>query len=217
MKVEGVMPPVPWARIFTSRDVWMVTIAYVAFGYVAFIFLTWFFIYLADGRGLNLKSSALYAMLPFIAITTCCLAGGAISDWLVKKKGQYFGRSIFGAFTLFLTGCFLVVGSQAQDSTVAVLVLAGGAGVLYLGQAVYWAVAANFAGPYTGIVSGLMNMGGQIAGALTASATPWFATKYVWSTAYYIAAGVAFACSLDWLFVNQNKSLLVAAPELVTA
>ena len=29
------------------------TLAYVAFGYVAFIFHTWFFIYLKDGRGLR--------------------------------------------------------------------------------------------------------------------------------------------------------------------
>jgi len=132
VKVEGVMPPVPWRKIFTSRDVWGVTLAYVAFGYVAFIFHTWFFIYLKDGRGLDLKSSALLGTLPFIAMTSCCLLGGVISDWLVKHKGQYVGRSLFGAFTLFLSAIFLIIGSHATDTTVAVLVLAGGAGALYL-------------------------------------------------------------------------------------
>ena len=87
VKVEGPMPPVPWLKIFTSIDVWGTTLAYVAFGYVAFIFHTWFFIYLKDGRGLDLKSSALLGMLPFIAMTTCCLLGGVISDWLVKHQG----------------------------------------------------------------------------------------------------------------------------------
>src|SRR4029079_6640191 len=107
--VTGAKPPVPWGRIFASRDVWRVVIAYFAFGYVAFIFLTWFFIYLADGRGLNLKSSAVYAMLPFIAMTTCCLAGGVISDWLCRIRGAYIGRSVWGACTLFLTAIFLVI------------------------------------------------------------------------------------------------------------
>ena len=84
VKMEGTMPPVPWLQIFTSIDVWGTTLAYVAFGYVAFIFHTWFFIYLKDGRGFDLKSSAVLGMLPFIAMTTCCLLGGVISDWLVK-------------------------------------------------------------------------------------------------------------------------------------
>ena len=215
VKMEGPMPPVPWLRIFTSIDVWGTTLAYIAFGYVAFIFHTWFFIYLKDGRGLDLKSSALLGTLPFIAMTTCCLLGGVISDWLVKKWGQYVGRSLFGAFTLFLAGVFLIIGSHAADTTVAVLVLAGGAGALYLGQATYWAVAADFGGPYTGVISGLVNMGGQIAGAATASLTPLFAQWYGWEWAFYIAAGVSFVCVFPWFFVNPNRRLQV--PEQVTA
>jgi ACS family glucarate transporter-like MFS transporter len=215
LKVEGVMPPVPWVKIFTSLDVWGTTLAYIAFGYVAFIFHTWFFIYLKDGRGMDLKSSALFGMLPFIAMTSCCLLGGVISDWLVKHRGQYVGRSLFGAFTLFLAGIFLIIGSHAQDTTVAVLVLAGGAGALYLGQATYWAVAADFGGPFTGVISGLVNMGGQIAGAATASLTPLFAEWYGWEYAFYIAAGICFICMFPWFVVNPNRRL--HAPEQALA
>jgi ACS family glucarate transporter-like MFS transporter len=204
---SGVMPPVPWGRIFTSRDVWMVVIAYFAFGYVAFIFLTWFFIYLADGRGLNLKSSAIYAMLPFIAMTTCCLAGGVISDWLVKRFSPYIGRSLFGAFTLGLAGIILIIGGHAEDAVVASLLLAAGAGAIYLGQAVYYAVAADLGGPYAGIVSGMVSMCGQIAGAITASLTPFLATRYGWEYAFYVAAGVTFVCIIPWLFVNPTRGI----------
>jgi ACS family glucarate transporter-like MFS transporter len=143
------------------------------------------------------------------------LGGGVISDWLVKHRGQYVGRSLFGAFTLFLTGIFLIIGSRAQDTTLAVVVLAGGAGVCYLGQATYWAVAADYGGPFTGVISGLVNMGGQIAGAATASLTPWFASMYGWETAFYIAAGVCFVCIFPWFFVNPDRRLHVT--EEVTA
>jgi ACS family glucarate transporter-like MFS transporter len=207
VKMEGHMPPVPWGKIFSSRDVWMVTIAYVAFGYVAFIFHTWFFPYVKDGLGLDMKKSALLSMLPFIAMTSCCLFGGVLSDWLVKKYGQYVGRSLFGAFTLFLTCALLLLGGNAHDPYVAIVILALAAGALYLGQATYWAVGADFGGPYSGIVSGLLNMGGQIAGAITASATPWFAVTYGWSTAFYVAAGVSFVCGFAWFLVDPNKRL----------
>jgi len=139
-----------------------------------------------------------------------------VSDWLVKKKGQYFGRSLFGAFTLFLTCALLLIGGNAHNPYVAILVLASAAGALYLGQATYWAVGADFGGPYSGIVSGLLNMGGQIAGAVTASATPWFAQEYGWPMAFYVAAGVSFVCAFAWFLVNPDKRLVIQ-PELVIA
>ena len=215
LKIEGKMPAVPWLRIFTSADVWGCAIAYVAFCYVAFIFHTWFFIYLKDARGLDLKSSALFATLPFIAMVVGSLGGGVISDWLVKHRGQYVGRSLFGAVTLFFTGIFLIIGSKTQDTTLAVVVLAGGAGVCYLGQATYWAVAADYGGPYTGIISGLINMAGQIAGAVTASLTPLLAEWYGWEYAFYIAAAICFVCMFPWFVVNPNRRLQV--PEQVLA
>jgi len=217
VKLEGAKGPVPWLRIFTSRDVLACGLAYVGFCYVAFIFHTWFFIYLKDGRGLDLKSSALLAMLPFIAMTSCSLLGGMLSDWLVKVRGQYTGRSLYGAVTLLATAVFLVIGSQVQNTTLAVLVLAGGAGAVYLGQACYWAVAADVGGPYTGVVSGMINMAGQIAGAVTASATPWFAAEYGWPMAFYVAAALTFVCVFAWFFVNPERRLHTEEVEEVTA
>ena len=67
-------------------------------------------------------------MLPFIATTSCCLLGGVISDWLVKRWSHYVGRSLFGAFTLLLSGVILIVGGHAQNAVTAALLLAGGGG-----------------------------------------------------------------------------------------
>jgi MFS family permease len=50
VQMEGAKPPVPWARIFTSKDTWGTALAYVGFGYTATIFHTWFFIYLKEGH-----------------------------------------------------------------------------------------------------------------------------------------------------------------------
>ena len=205
--IEGAMPPVPWRKIFSSRDVWGTALAYAGFGYNATIFSTWFFIYLKDGRGFDLKSSALLGMLPFIATTSCCLLGGFISDWLVRRRGSYAGRSLFGACTLLLSGIILIIGARAQDGIAAALLLAGAVGALYLGQAVYYAVAADLGGPFTGVISGMVSMCGQIAGAITASLTPYFASRYGWGFAFSVAAGVTFVCIIPWLFVHPDRRL----------
>ena len=47
---------VPWGRILTSRELWAMTLSYFAYGYSAYIFFTWFFIYLNNVRGMDLKA-----------------------------------------------------------------------------------------------------------------------------------------------------------------
>ena len=64
----------------------------------AWIFFSWFFIYLAQVRGLNLKASAFYAMLPPVAMSVCSFVGGAISDGLTKWRGPRLGRCGLAAF-----------------------------------------------------------------------------------------------------------------------
>jgi ACS family glucarate transporter-like MFS transporter len=204
---------IPWGHIFANKSVWMLTLSYFSFGYIAFIFLSWFFIYLADAHSLNLSKSALYSMLPFISMTICCLGGGVISDWLTRTRSPYIGRCVFPFLSLLCCALFLVLGSRADNALVASVILAGGAGALYLAQSAYWAITADLAGPHTGIVSGLMNMGAQVAGAITASLTPWIAQQFGWAMAFYVAAGFAVFGALMWLAVNPSSTLAQDAAE----
>ncbi|MEO8736926.1 MAG: MFS transporter, partial [Edaphobacter sp.] len=137
---------VPWAKIFSSRTVLALTGSYFTFGYVAWIFFSWFYIYLAQVRGLNLKTSAVYSMFPFIAMTLGSLCGGVISDWLTRRYSSRVGRSYLPAIALAFTAVLLLVGSRAKDAQAASVILACGAGALYLAQSCYWSVTADFAG-----------------------------------------------------------------------
>src|SRR5438309_1405472 len=90
--------------------------------------------------------------------------GGWISDRLVPRFGIRIGRSAFGAVSLTISAVFLVLGSQVQSPQWASIVLAGGAGSLYLSQSCFWSVSAEIGGGSAGLVSGVMNTGGQLGG-----------------------------------------------------
>jgi MFS transporter, ACS family, glucarate transporter len=197
----------PWSRIIGSRSVLAVTISYFCFGYVAWIFFSWFFIYLKNVRGLDLKSSALYGMLPFIAMTICCLAGGFVNDRLSKTQSKRAGRVGVAVFSMALTCIFLIFGSRATDAHIAGIVLAGGAGALYLSQSCFWSVTADIGGASSGSVSGLMNMGAQLGGALTASLTPWIAGRYGWTASFFVAAALCVVGAFTWLLVDPDRKL----------
>jgi ACS family glucarate transporter-like MFS transporter len=175
------------------------------------MFFAWIYIYMAQVRGLNLKSSAIYAMFPFLAMTVGCLLGGVISDWIAGRFGLRMGRCLLPGCALVVTAVLVLLGSRAHDAHTAALVLAAGAGVLYLAQSSFWAVSADIAGEFTGVFSGMMNMGGQIGGACTASLTPLLAARYGWDTSFVAAAGLAVAGGLVWMVIDPTRPLVTPA------
>ncbi len=202
---------VPWKTIFTSKDVLAVTLSYFSYGYAAYIFFTWFFTYLSTVRGLDLKASAYYGMLPFIAMAIGSTLGGWISDRLTKRMGRRVGRCGLAFFGIALSAIFIALSTQVENARLASLVLAGGAGALYLSQSSFWSVTADIAGSSAGTVSGVMNMGGQLGGALTASLTPWIATHFGWTPSFLTAAALCAVGSLLWLTVDPEARLVERA------
>jgi MFS transporter, ACS family, glucarate transporter len=196
-----------WREILQSRDVWGVTLSYFCFGYVAWIYFSWFYIYLLKERGLNLQASAFYSALPPVAIVACSLLGGVISDALTKSHGKRAGRCSVGMVSLLLAAVFLLLGSHAANARLASVVLSGGAGALYLSQSSYWSVTADIAGRSAGTVSGFMNMGGQLGGALTASLTPAIAAHLGWPWSFHVAACFSVLGALAWLAVDPLHEL----------
>ena len=198
---------IPWHRIFSSREILALTLSYLTYGYIAWVFFGWFYIYLAQARGLNLKTSAVYSILPFVAMTIGAMGGGFASDWLVQRFSLRIGRCILPFFAMAATSVLLIAGSRAEQASTAGIVLALGAGILYIAQSCFWAITADFAGEYAGLVSGIMNMGAQIGGAVATSLTPFLAARLGWHTAFFTAAGLAALGALSWLLVDPTRSL----------
>jgi len=191
-------------ELLWNRNTLMLTLAYGSFGYVAWVFFAWFFIYLSEVRGLDLKGNVVFAMVPFCAMTLCCLLGGWINDLAVRRWGLRWGRCGIAAGALLLTAVFLLLGARIHGPYVASLVLAGGAGALYLSQSSYWSVSVDLAGRRSGVVSGMMNFGNQAGAAATASLTPYIAKHYGWVAPFAVAAVVVAVGGVLWLMIDPN-------------
>jgi MFS transporter, ACS family, glucarate transporter len=189
-------------EIFLDRQIWILTLSYFCFGYVAYMFFTWFFKYLSDVRGLNLQATALYATLPFVAMALASSLGGLFSDRLLRVAGKRVARCGVAAASLLVASVFVWVATQVADARVAALVLAGGAGALYFAQSSFWAMSADIGGEAAGTVSGVMNMGSQIGGAVTAYITPVIANAYGWTASFATAAVICVCGAAAWLFIE---------------
>ncbi len=198
---------IQWRAMFRRGDLVALMAGYFCFGYIAWIYFSWFFLYMTQVRGFDLKSSARYSMLPFLAMTVCCLLGGVLSDRLSRAYGVTVGRCGLASFSLLLTAGFLLAGSQVESPGLAGVILAGGAGALYLAQSSFWSVAVDIAGASAGVYSSMVNIGGQIGGALTASLTPWIAQRFGWTMSFAVAAVLALIGAACWFNVHPERTL----------
>jgi len=109
-------------------------------------------------------------------------------------------------------GCSIFIAAALHVSTAAAasIILAAGAGSLYLAQSAYWALSADFGKGSAGSLSGFMNMGGQAGGAVAAITTPMIAAHYGWTISFMTAAGLCVLGAALWLVINPNRSLTTA-------
>ena len=197
----------PWRCILGCKDFLLVTYSYFCYGYVAYIFFTWFFRYLSTVRGLNLRESSYFTTLPFIAMAVCSPLGGVISDRITRLYGKRWGRCGVSVVGIGLSAVFVASGAYVASPRLASIVLAGGAGALYISQSTFWSVTADIAGESAGAVSGVMNMGAQIGSTVTATLTPLIASRFGWEASFGVAGFLCATGALAWLWVDPNRKL----------
>jgi MFS transporter, ACS family, glucarate transporter len=193
-----------WKAILRDRRIHVLTLSYFCYGYTSYIFFTWFFFYLISVRGLNTQDSSYYTMFAFLAIAIASLFGGWINDRLTRRHGKRVGRC--GLATVAISACaiLLLLGSQISNPQLACIVQASGVGSLYLSLSSFWSVSADIGGRSAGTVSGIMNMGNQVGGALTSLLTPAIANRFGWTASFLIATMVCGVGAAAWLFVDPE-------------
>lgn len=205
-------PPLAWRTIWADRNVRLLTLSYFCYGYLAWIFLAWFYIYLSTVRGMDLRTTARYAMLPGLAMACGSAVGGILNDSLSHRYGRRAGRCGIAALGIGLAAVFIALGTQVEGARLASITLAAGAGSLYLAQSSFWSVSADIAGSSAGAVSGVMNMGAQLGGVVTASLTPWIADRFGWTASFLVAAALCVVGAAAWGLVRPTTEIIPEMP-----
>ena len=199
--------PVPWHAFARTPAVWWLVLSYTGLGYIAYVYMSWFYLYLVNERGFGILRGALFASGPFIAITVLCPLGGWITDRLVASVGVNRGRSRVGCLGMLLSGACIVAGSQAAEPYTAIVLLSLGAGFLYFTVGAFWAGTIDLAPRHAGTLSGIMNTGANIGGTISPTLTPWLAEHFGWHVSLGVAAGIAVLGGIVWLLIKTGDGL----------
>ncbi len=198
---------IPWRSLLATPTVWWLVLSYSCLGYVAYVYLSWFYLYLVNVRGFNMLLGGLYAAAPFLTILVTCPLGGWVTDRLALRHGVTSGRRLIGLTGMMLAAVFIALGATMESPYLAITSLSLGAGWLYFTVGAYWSSTSDLSKTHAGSLSGLMNMGANLGGAISPSLTPWIAEQWGWPASLGLAAAVAFTGGFLWLRIDPGSGL----------
>lgn len=207
---EGEGSEVPWGILLRSKNMWLLALMYMCYVYSFWIYLTWTPTYLVEERGFSIVGSGIGAGLPLFAGAITNSVGGWVSDRLTASRGLRFGRRIPAIGGFVAGAAFIVPGVLVQDPYLAVASLTLAAAGLEFTTGVSWATAIDVGHEHAGTVSAVMNMMGNLGGALS----PFLFGVLVdwtghWELPFLIASVLIVVAALLWLWIDPERSVLV--------
>jgi len=183
----------------------LLTLSYTLQGYVGYIFVFWFYLYLLQVRHFDLLRSALLSSLPWILSIISIPLGGLISDRLISgRMGLRWGRRTIPILGLTLAGILLALGARTQHPYVAVVYLAFSTALVLSVEGPFWATMMEISRTASGTAGGIMNMGSNLGGLVSPALTPILAAYMGWENALYIAAAISVVAALLWLGISPD-------------
>jgi ACS family glucarate transporter-like MFS transporter len=198
---------IPWLALRRTPTVWWLVISYSCLGYVAYVYMSWFYLYLVNVRSFDVLIGGQFAAAPFFAILIFCPLGGLATDRLARSHGVTHGRRSVGMTGMVLAGGSIGVGALVESPYLAIACLSLGAGWLYFTVGAYWSSTSDLSPTHAGALSGLMNMGANIGGTISPTLTPWIAHHWGWGASLGTAASIAVMGGIIWLWIDPGKGL----------
>ena len=183
----------------------LLTVSYTLQGYVGYIFVFWFYLYLVQERHFDLLRGAAMSSLPWLLSIISIPAGGWLSDRLVNHRlGVVWGRRAVPLVALSAAGVCIAVGARASNAYLAASMLALASASVLAVEGPFWATMIELSGPRSGTAGGTMNMGSNVGGFISPALTPWIAARVGWERALDLAGIAAIAAALLWLGISPR-------------
>jgi len=193
----------PLSYFLKQRTILLTALAFFAYNYNLFFFLTWFPSYLTMAKGLSIATMSIVTVLPWFTGFIGLASGGFISDFVFRKTGKLmFSRKIVLVVGLGATSICICLTGFVESVVWAVILMAIAIFTLYLTGSTYWAliqdtVSEENVGGVSGFVHFLANLSGVIGPAVTGFIVQ---STGVFTSAFVLAGSLALIGSLAVAF-----------------
>ncbi|WP_321960815.1 MFS transporter [Paraburkholderia sp. J7] len=196
-----------------NRMLWCSYIGQYCVIALSYFFITWFPIYLVQARGMNVMQAGLATMLPAIAGFLGGIAGGVISDALIRHGWSVSWARKTPYIVGMAVGCCIVFSAFTENNTVIVLLMT----LAFLGKgaaagAGTWAIVCDTAPrEAVGLAGAIFNCIGNIGGIVTPIVFGYIvqATGGYTAGLYFVAAHCVVAALVYLVFMGRIERVNV--------
>lgn len=201
---------VPWKKILTRKEVWAIIVSHFCHNWGTFILLTWMPSYYNQVLGLDLMRSGFFSVLPWITMAIMVNVGGWIADSLVNVGvGVTAVRKIMQTIGFMGPAICLAQLSQITTTTGAVLCMMGAQGMDAFSQSGLYSNHQDIGPQYAGILLGLSNTAGVLAGVIGTAVTGVILSRGTWDEVWRVA--IIFYCigTLVWNLFSTGERVFL--------
>ena len=206
-------PPTPWLQLLTSPAMWCICGQqfFRAAGYM--FFTSWFATYLQEARGVTILKSGFLTMLPLLAVVVGSLAGGVISDAVLKRTdSRRLARRGVAIISLGLCAMFTLSAYFFADALAAVLIISAGSFFAAVAGPCSYTITIDMGGEHVPTVNSVMNMTGNFGAMLFPLAVPLLLGKEQnWNIVLLTFGALYLGSALCWWLLKPDGSVFEQA------
>ncbi|XP_019430051.1 PREDICTED: ascorbate transporter, chloroplastic isoform X3 [Lupinus angustifolius] len=200
---------IPWKLILSKAPVWALIVSHFCHNWGTFILLTWMPTYYNQVLKFNLTESGLLCVLPWLTMAIFANIGGWIADTLVSKGVSITAvRKIMQSIGFLGPAFFLTQLSHVRTPTMAVLCMACSQGCDAFSQSGLYSNHQDIGPRYAGVLLGLSNTAGVLAGVFGTAATGYILQRGSWNDVFKVSVALYLIGTLVWNFFSTGEKIL---------
>ncbi|KAI0527052.1 hypothetical protein KFK09_002648 [Dendrobium nobile] len=159
---------VPWKKMIFSMPVWAIVVNNFTFHYALYVLMNWLPTYFELGLQLSLQEMGSSKMLPYLNMFLFSNIGGVIADRLITRRilSVAWTRKFLNTIGFLISALALLILPLFKTSAGTVLCSSVSLGFLALGRAGFAVNHLDIAPRHAGIVMGVSNTAGTLAGII---------------------------------------------------
>jgi MFS family permease len=217
-EAPGKKQPIRWSKLFTDQQMLILCGQQFFRASAVALFYTWLPRYFRETHGLSEERAGELSSWPPLIGIAGGLCGGILSDWLLRKTGNYrWSRQGMAAIAMVIC-CILGLSAYLVTNTTLVVVLLCGVSFCAMGAGIGgYTLAISYGGKRVATVFATMNMSGNIGAGLFPLLVGWLVTQTGnWNLALLVF-GIFFAASaVCYAFLNPQGTLFEESSEAST-
>ncbi|XP_070680859.1 ascorbate transporter, chloroplastic-like isoform X4 [Malus domestica] len=200
---------IPWKLILSKPPVWALIVCHFCHNWGTFILLTWMPTYYNQVLKFNLTESGLLCVLPWLTMAIFANIGGWIADTLVSKGFSVTTvRKIMQSIGFLGPAFFLTLLSRVKTPAMAVLCMACSQGSDAFSQSGLYSNHQDIGPRYAGVLLGLSNTAGVLAGVFGTAATGYILQRGSWDDVFKVSVVLYIMGTLIWNLFSTGEKII---------